>query len=173
MARQLEALGREVDLLILVDTMAPGRGTAPARFDERDYLVAFANDLVRASGGSPDPLIRRLKRVDVGSVEFDPAIFGPELLAEFGPARLRRHFEVFRANRRASAAYRPGPYGGRAVMIRAKESRDRSAAWRPLIRGGLTTHTLPGDHVALLQRPAVARLAEILASEARVGTVPR
>jgi thioesterase domain-containing protein len=95
------------------------------------------------------------------------------LLAEFGPDRLRRHFEVFRANRRASAGYRPDPYGGRAVLIRAEESRNWSSSWKGLVRGDLTTYTLPGDHFALLRQPNVSKLAEIIARESGIGETSR
>ena len=176
MARQLEGLGREVALLVLLDTMPPGVGPGPGRSAGRDDLVAFANDLVRVVGGDPGRLIKRLGRVDleaIGPDEFDPAVFGPELVAEFGPARLRRHFEVFRANRRASTAYRATPYRGRAVLIRAAESPNTSVAWKRLALGGLTTYTIPGDHVAPLQRPGVLEVAAIIARESGIGEAAR
>jgi hypothetical protein len=92
-----------------------------------------------------------------------------EIATQIGPDRLRRLHEVFRANRLAVDGYQPGSYPGRVVLVRAGLERDRfdddRARWCTLAVGGVTTHHLAGDHYTIMQRPAVERLAEILASE--------
>jgi amino acid adenylation domain-containing protein len=168
MARQLEARGYEVSLLALIDSSAPGPARAPGLLDAFGSMAAFADDLARTSSRDGDRSIERRRNGEPPAIEadgFDPSILPPELLAEVGPDRLRRHYEVFRANRRAVAAYEPAPYQGRAVLIQAETSWDSTPSWRGLIRGGVTTHTLPGDHYTILQKPTVTELAAILARE--------
>ncbi|MFL6199516.1 MAG: amino acid adenylation domain-containing protein [Thermoanaerobaculia bacterium] len=75
-------------------------------------------------------------------------------------------FDLFRANRRALQGYRPGPYGGRALLIRAEESVDPGdgfEAWRELAGAGSEIHILPGDHYSLLRPPRVAALGGLIA----------
>ena len=168
MARQLEAKGLEVALLALIDSTSPGPARGPSVLDEFESMATFAADLVRSSGRDAAPWIDRLRTGDLAAFEaggFDPSAFDPELLAEVGPDRLRRHYEVFRANRRALAAYDPAPYRGRAVRIVAEASEDSTQGWDVLVQGGLTTYTLPGDHYSILQKPSVGEVAAIVARE--------
>jgi thioesterase domain-containing protein len=74
-------------------------------------------------------------------------------------------FDLFRANRRALRAYRPGAYGGPALLIRAEESAepaDGFEAWLGLAGAGSEVHVLPGDHYSLLRHPGVSAVGELL-----------
>jgi thioesterase domain-containing protein len=67
----------------------------------------------------------------------------------------------------ALAGYKPGPYRGRAVLVRAKSrgtgfSNDLTLGWRSVALGGVTTYRLRGDHYSMMRRPHVEELAEIL-----------
>jgi thioesterase domain-containing protein len=60
-------------------------------------------------------------------------------------------------------------YDGDVVLFRALDVSKFGAAvvapdlgWRRLVRGKLSIHELPGDHLGILERPNVERLAEIL-----------
>ncbi len=43
--------------------------------------------------------------------------------------------------------------------------RDPGRGWKALVPAGITTYQLAADHYTIMQRPAVERLAGILATE--------
>jgi amino acid adenylation domain-containing protein len=138
MAQRLRREGRKVELLLLLDSLAPGRLGHP------------------------------------GDATIDPAEV-PAGLAEETARRLRR---VFAANLEAVRAYRPAPYPGRVLLVRAarRPEEDATLGWGPLAPG-LTVEVLDTDHYGLLEEPAVEALARLLArSEVvpprRVGPSP-
>jgi thioesterase domain-containing protein len=173
MARQLTAAGLAVPIVFLIDCSVPVPRNAPHPIDDHESLMAFAADLARTAGRESWASFERLRGLDPESIRngtFDQTTLGREIAVEFGPDRLRRLHDVFRANRLALDGYQPGSYTGRVVLIQAKSSPskldDRSTlGWNALVLGGITTHHLPGDHYTIMQRPAAERLAEILASE--------
>jgi thioesterase domain-containing protein len=79
---------------------------------------------------------------------------------------------VFTANMRAAREYRPRPYPGRVLLVRAADG-DRlagagpTAGWGELARGGVEVVEVPGDHWTLVEPPHVALLAREL--ERRLG----
>ncbi|MEP7358144.1 MAG: hypothetical protein ABI847_12945, partial [Anaerolineales bacterium] len=80
------------------------------------------------------------------------------------PAHLRRIMEL---HIRASAAYLPGPYNGRAVMFNIRSQSltrtpDPQRGWGRLVRGGLEVRQIAGSHHNILQPPHVQSLAQAL-----------
>jgi amino acid adenylation domain-containing protein len=143
MARRLDAAGEEVELLAMIDVAAP----APAgpETEDEDERASFALDLAGLAGFG----------------------LGPATLEELSAREdLRELFDLFAANRRAARAYRPGPYRGRVLLVRAAETAATSPAgleaWQGLAAGGAEVRVLPGDHYSLLRLPLVAALAELL-----------
>jgi amino acid adenylation domain-containing protein len=173
MAGQLAAAGQDVPLVILIDCSVPVPRPAGRPGDDFEGLAGFAADLARTAGPANGASLDRSRGVDPESIptgSFDPTVLGRELAGELGPDRLRRLHDVYRANRLALDGYRPRPYPGRVVLVQAESSRnhvdDRSThGWNALALGGITAHYLAGDHYTIMQRPAVERLAEILAGE--------
>jgi amino acid adenylation domain-containing protein len=76
----------------------------------------------------------------------------------------------------ASFGYRPQPYGGRVVLFQCMDFPegqywDFEAGWRPLARGGVETHRLPRNHLAMFKEPnlvsvVAGKLATYLAESA-------
>jgi thioesterase domain-containing protein len=158
MARQLTARGERVSSLILIDSPAPGGNVPPP--DESRLLAAFASDLIRVLGPSqasgPTP--------DAPESFEEVAALAPHL----APDHLRVHYRTFRANVLARANYRPGPYAGRALVIRAADANsaaDPTLGWSALVAGEVATHALPGDHYSVMREPAVRELAAMIDSE--------
>ncbi len=63
--------------------------------------------------------------------------------------------------------YRPKPYPGRAVLIRAESRpkgrfRDDTFGWSPLLAGEFEVHFIPGGHNDMFQEPGVETLAKTL-----------
>ncbi len=173
MAMQLSAAGREVPLVFLIDCSAPVPRRAPHAIDERESLVAFVADLARTAGQPPWTSLEQFRSLDLESIRdgsLEQSNLGREIAAEIGSERFRRLHDVYRANRLALDGYQPRTYSGRIILIRAESSRsdfegDPTRGWDDLALGGVTTYHIPGDHYTILQRPAVEKLAEILAGE--------
>jgi thioesterase domain-containing protein len=173
MAAQLAAAGHDVPLVVLIDCSVPVLRNILRPFDERETLAAFAADLARTAGRESWASPRRLRGIDPESIRngaFEQTPLGRKIAGEIGPDRLRRLFEVFRANRLALDGYHPRSYPGRVLLVQAESSRNHRddrprRGWNTLALGGVTTYRLPGDHYTIMQRPAVERLAEILTSE--------
>ncbi|HYG58012.1 MAG TPA: hypothetical protein VD902_08125, partial [Symbiobacteriaceae bacterium] len=72
-------------------------------------------------------------------------------------------WRVFRANAQACAHYRPGPYEGDVLLVRAGESPLAAPEqWRLLVRGVLDLRTGAGGHHTMLSGPNLAPVVRIL-----------
>ena len=97
-------------------------------------------------------------------------MLGREVTREIGTERLRRLFGVFRANRRPWTPTGRGPtragwcWSGRNPGSNGVKRQPGTGLGIPGT-GGLTTHSVAGDHYSIMQRPAVERLAAILSDE--------
>jgi amino acid adenylation domain-containing protein len=173
MARQLSQFGLELPLLVLIDAPAPAQPQTETLIDDRESLVAFAADLARTAGQEHWFSIEQLHSFDPASIRkdgFERAIEHSEIAREIGATRLRRLYEVFRANQLALQTYEPRSYAGRAVAIRAGTGtgavQGRSASgWNTLALGGVAHLQLEADHYTIMQAPAVATLATMIANE--------
>ena len=167
MAQRLLAEGREVRLLILLDTEAPGAAeTAP--LSDVDLLVAFAADL-GFGRETLAPLVDQIRRTS-RAADGIPGILDAARRAGVVPPDLElsdlgRLFEVFRANVQATSEYRPLPYPGHLALVAAEEhlDDDPTLGWESLVKGGVEASKTPGDHYHLLHEPQVAVFAERLA----------
>ncbi len=149
MANQLVAAGHEAPLVILIDSSVPVPRNAAHIIGNLEAQAGFAADLARIEGG---------------------ATWAARITGEIGEKRLRRLEDVYRANRLALDGYQPRAYSGRVILVQAEASLNNldsssTDGWRALASGGISTHLLPGDHYTIMQRPAVLRLARILAAE--------
>jgi thioesterase domain-containing protein len=155
MARQLQADGEEVGLLVLVDSEPPGieaPGVSPTL-----YLAGRLADywregrLLDAVQWKLSVLVERLviRRVGRrGNVD-------------------RRIAQLRAVHAQAHRAYRPGLVRGDAVFIRSAESarlrnRDWHLEWSRLVRGRVDVAVVPGTHAGLSQDPAAAAMARTI-----------
>lgn len=176
LARQLHRRGAEVATLVLLDC-APRLAGPPfpdlATLDGMDDAAFLASEF--ADHLDLDPA--RLRKLS-----------SPEQLRQVAarleaaglPAEhmdldtMARYVEIARAHTRAAITYEPGPYPGRAVLLRcidAEEAADAdpSSGWAELI-ADLEVYTVPGTHVTMLDEPnvneVVAQLAAVLPERA-------
>jgi thioesterase domain-containing protein len=145
--------------MIMLDSPAPG-AIAASIVDEAD-LLAFVTRLL----GRPVP-VDELRRLSPDLQERRIV----DLIAEFLPERLDRdasriYVDTLRANARAMSRYRPGPSEATPAMLVAAEVRDQgqplqpARGWQPLLRGALSTQTVPGGHLSMLAEPHVTATA--------------
>ncbi|HLX11147.1 MAG TPA: hypothetical protein VKY89_25085, partial [Thermoanaerobaculia bacterium] len=78
--------------------------------------------------------------------------------AELPLSTVSRLFAVYQANLSALASYRPKPYPGRAVLLRATPELS-AAEWEALVLGGVEVRALAGAHFTLLRAPCVREVA--------------
>jgi amino acid adenylation domain-containing protein len=142
-ARQLAASGRDVELLGLVDTYAPG---------------VFRRPVDRSSAA---PRKRQLEHQSV----FIRALHG--LCRRLGLAPPGGFPNVAAAHWWAHAAYIPDAYNGPVDLfvteVSQREASDPHLGWARLARGQFSSHLLPGDHAQIVKAPNVALLSAQLA----------
>ncbi|AGC46256.1 non-ribosomal peptide synthetase [Myxococcus stipitatus DSM 14675] len=169
MARQLEATGEHVELLVLLETWSP---ELYQRAQEPGALMAwFATDLLGGTAAARlDPA--RLESLDEGGrlrylVEHAKALGalpGVEL------PELEQRFRVFERNARALARYRPEPYAGRVLFLQAEQliaNREEpmpapAESWGERLSQA-RMQRVPGNHYTMLQAPYVREVADRMA----------
>ncbi|RIV41496.1 non-ribosomal peptide synthetase [Micromonospora radicis] len=163
MARQLAADGAAPDLVVMIDSNAPGPLPLPG---ERQVMETFVADLAGLSGTAALPLGAEV--VDAA----DPiaaltaflvrhGLIPPDVHADF----VAHRYAVFRANMRAIYGYRPAPYPGRTVLVQAEQEASR-AAWRRWAPA-MEVVTLPGDHYSMWTPANLPALAALIDAEVR------
>jgi len=165
-ARRLEAAGREVPLVVLLDTY-PSRATWPFGC----HVEILVRQAFRALGTLRrlplrevvDDAARRLRSLLLYLTSSGFKVITPSpLVAEGSDPRSRR---VHRATYNAGEAYRPLPYGGRVVFIQPEfvpnlEPREPRRVWGQFL-SDLTIRRVPGSHLAMLDECAASAAAEI------------
>jgi len=159
MARQLQARGREVPLLGLIDTQLDVFHKPAGAFRRADYWACYLRNLPvwfghfwRDRGWRPEKLRRRLNFFRGGRYRH---WYGR--LDAAHQAYVDWSFGLLRA-------YRPQPYSGRLALFRVRAlpltALNRpDLGWGPYAADGLQIHLVPGDHMTILKEPHVAELA--------------
>jgi thioesterase domain-containing protein/acyl carrier protein len=164
MARQLRAAGEEVAGLLLIDSAVP---PAEEDLDENALLLGFAQSMglrVDRVDVSPDKLLE-MNSDDKLALILDTAQQQYLLPREIELTDLQRHFNVYCANLRAFARYRPQAQRVRITLFRADEhvrqnGHDETLGWDALTDEKVEVCVIPGNHYTLLGGPHVQVLAE-------------
>jgi phthiocerol/phenolphthiocerol synthesis type-I polyketide synthase D len=185
-AQQLLAAGAEVDLLMLIDTIVPLAGPDLSHTEViLGRLSRFAEHVRGSYGVDLDLPMRTIAEADEDE-QID--IVMERLwtrLPVLGEAALVHQYTSY-VDARVGERYRPGPYHGRAVLLRADDPHPLTTALDPrYLRDDLTlgwdaflseleVFRVPGDHLSMIDPPHVdvvaRRLTEQLAVRAaRVG----
>jgi amino acid adenylation domain-containing protein len=163
MARRLEARGRQVGLVALLDAIHPAE--LDADFAEQPAAAVLLAYLT----GTPVK-VTTAELADLSEDEVRARILAAAPTAgvsgELVEATLYRYLDVLAANRRAYASYRPGVYGGPVLFLRAAQVeaglRPADEPWRALAPAGLEVQDIPGSHLGMHRPPHVAELARAL-----------
>jgi thioesterase domain-containing protein len=169
MALQLEALGEQVGLLALIDSLAPDGQVHPvppplSRVADFARMVGLplqslpAVDEEQLSGLEGAELMERVME-GLGNL---PGVGGA-----LDPSQAGRLFAVHERLTAAHGGYVPGGlYTGTAELLLAAvppdSPRAADAGWSAWVSGGVRVSQMPGDHTTLMQPPNVATLAEKL-----------
>lgn len=173
-ARQLAGQGREIGLLVLLESAVPNMSKAPPAWTGQavrlmaEHFRVWWSELIRES---PEQIVERVRRKtkSVGR-RFTRAMsgrFGRER-AELGevldmstyPADYVRYAK---AHWRALMSYSPKQYPGRITLFRARKQplsvMDPTLGWGRYAAGGVAVNVMPGTHEKMLEEPNVHVLA--------------
>jgi thioesterase domain-containing protein/acyl carrier protein len=166
MARRLAGRGREVALLLLMDTWCPSlAGTLHYRLLERPRTILNARkDVARAGIADVGRVLREHVRDRPPAGPLRSLRYGVNValtlkrVADPWLAAVRQVGRPAPGTERAADAqagyvdlamrHRPRPYGGRVTLLVSADNDRQGLAdgWRRLAGGGLAVHRVPGDH---------------------------
>ena len=195
MGRQLARKGMEVPLVIMVEARHPGyptprTGLAWARpvFRLVDRLDFEAQRLREVKPGSRLQHLRERSRRTLAILQQKLRFLGTSL-ARLGIVKASASASASgsdealeNVHREALVHYRPKPYSGPVMILRARQQPrgiepDRHLGWARLLQGNVTVSDVPGYPVGLLSEPRVRFVATLLrkglASHVELGRLGR
>ncbi len=174
MAQQLAGAGEQVALLALFDPPNPEFSRNRTGRSKGRRLLDTLHWRVRFQLGS----LRQLAIREVPPYVAERSMVLARHLADSLRARVQ---PAHRGNDNLFGLHHPSgirvrirnylysPYFGRLTVFRAADQfrsvADPANGWSGIARGGLTVHSVPGDHLSMFQAPNVQILGEKLASE--------
>jgi amino acid adenylation domain-containing protein len=168
MARQLQARGAEVALVVLLDSVAPGGGGRGVG-DDAALVAGFAASLgvpADCLAAAPEQLL------SAGTEEQLEWVLGQARAAQLlspdvSLAQLRRSFDLYLSGVKAAENYRPPASPIPVLLLRAAhagegEETGSASDWSRFSTGKLDVREVPGDHLTMMREPHVSALAGIL-----------
>jgi thioesterase domain-containing protein len=184
MAKQLQALGHSIPLVLILDMRAPieesRQGGVPV--SESGALLSLAKKLEIYTGRQFQVSAANLnglsqdEQLDYFVTEMKARNMVPE---EVDASWLRQFLEVYENNVSSVKAYAPGRYSGAVALFRGKEVlpeveqeypeiyRDPALGWGSLVSGDLSIYQVPGNHLSMIAAPNVQVLARSMGEALR------
>ncbi|WP_147444808.1 non-ribosomal peptide synthetase [Corallococcus sp. CA053C] len=164
LARQLQAVGEQVELLALMDSTVPTPEPRPAP-DTLSLLGLFARTLGLPWQGLPLDLeqLRRLEGRELLATVLEAARSAPASNVALDLDTAERLYTLYQRLYEAQRGYVPhGGYAGPALLLRAAASTGQQPDWSTWLTGPLTVYEVPGDHYSMLVEPHASAVAERL-----------
>jgi thioesterase domain-containing protein len=161
-ARQMEAQGVKVQLVLLLDSRC--LGFKLRKRSMREIVSLFRRHLSTLSGPERAAFLRELV---INKITFSLSA----IKRSIGIKPNDHTSPMMVATEQAAGRYRPGSYGGRVVLFQVEDweftkgsrfAPDPTFGWGEFVRGGLEIIRIPGNHLSLMNEPAVSRVAERL-----------
>jgi amino acid adenylation domain-containing protein len=178
MAQRLRVAGHEVEFLAIIDSPAPRENKADTNAAASRSLASIARIYEiytgRQLGVSEDVLneLNRAEQLDFVLAEMKNKDLAPP---DVDVSYLREFLQVAESNLRAKWNYVPADYSGRIILFRSQElipgfeeDQDHESypepawGWGQLSAEPVVVHSIPGNHVTMLNRPNVLVLARVL-----------
>ena len=178
MSRQLQVLGDEVALLVLMDSALPLAQTR-RRFSKKKrrpvaengvaQFGSFALDL-GVSWNRTSPSLEDLLQLTIEgklALLLEHAIASDKVSQDMKLSDFQRLWEVYRANAMAQFDYVPQTVSCKITLLKAGEhstSRQSESrlGWDKLSPAGADVYLMPGNHYTMMNEPHVQQLAERL-----------
>jgi len=176
MARQLQAAGRHVGLVAIIDTPLRAGDTRGFARRVRDVLANLPPwiEYDMLESGWTNIAIRAIGKAESAWRALSP-VGGrggakQELnhRAYFGVLNIPERFrDIVAARYRSACRYRPQSYAGTVTLYRARAQalmgrRDRDQGWAAFAEGGVEVFDVPGHHDSCVAEPHVRCLADLL-----------
>ncbi|MBX7168198.1 MAG: amino acid adenylation domain-containing protein [Pirellulales bacterium] len=165
MAQQLRALGENVEMLVVFDTvmMPPEHPTT-----ENDILQT----LVEMLHGEEQLTVEQLRALshDEQLDYFRSRAERARLVtSDWNEQRFSLAFQVFQANLQALFRYRPRPYDGAVTVVRATQKispafNSPSLGWSHWVRGALRLYDVDCEHLQMFRDPCARQIGQFVAS---------
>jgi thioesterase domain-containing protein len=171
-AQQLRRRGEAVELLVLIDTHIPD---PDGKVDQAEILAALSADLVSSSG---QPLaitaetLRQIPEPERLGLLFAAAREAGALPEGLGEEQARMLLRAGEADVDALRAYRPEPYDGPVLLVRAGRRGTDDLGWGALASSGIEIAPFDAEHSGLLVEPVLGDLARLLRSRLAGGPAP-
>ncbi|RPF38348.1 beta-ketoacyl synthase N-terminal-like domain-containing protein [Streptomyces sp. TLI_185] len=175
-ARQLTAAGREVELVVLIDSVRPLPRPGQTPEDPiRAHFTGFAGHVADTYGVRLELPYDELVAMDDDGERIDTVLRALREAAEL-PAAVLEHQRSSYLDLRIGEAHRPGRYDGRVVLYRAGEraphtvrdaayERDDEALGWDEVCPRLSVVRVGGHHLSLLDPPHIDEIAARLRRE--------
>jgi amino acid adenylation domain-containing protein len=173
MARQLTAMGENIELLILLDSYngkvaSPLQGRLLAPVHAVQNLWFHARNFISIKAQDRGKFLK--EKIDVELARFRIKLQASyQALKRFGsaePLPSHPHLRILEANHRALLAYEPAAYGGRVVLVRPKgfflAFTDPQYGWKDAVDRGIEICELPVYPKGMLVEPFCRALAGTL-----------
>jgi amino acid adenylation domain-containing protein len=161
MARQLQASGADVALVVLLDSGPPGTVNTN---DSVSLLAGFAGNLGIPINLVSEELLQSGTETQLHWL-LDQAHRSQALPPDLGLDDLRRQFDLYLVDIEAVRNYNPQAGSFPLLLLRAAdedESPETIERWTRLSSNKLEVHNVPGDHVTMMRVPHMATVAEVL-----------
>lgn len=164
MARELQARGKKVALLALLDTYGPGY---PKLLPLKNRMAIHLRHLLNGDTSARFEYLR--KRIRINADRLGKALrslaYKLSLTMTGRPPQTMRK-DVHAAHQQAVRDYAPDPYDGDVILFRASAQgetwrEDRELGWSGLA-SSLEVRDVPGNHTSLIAEPNVRVLARRL-----------
>ncbi|MEM1170262.1 MAG: amino acid adenylation domain-containing protein [Cyanobacteria bacterium P01_H01_bin.35] len=163
-ARQLEALGAEVEMLALIDSFNPTT-LNKTKQDEAMLVISFAQDLSGYFDKELPASAEEMRQLELEEKLNYILKQGKKLQIlppEIGLEQMQQLFAVFQANVQAMHAYVPQPYSGQITLFYADGKSEELAqkqiqGWSSLTVAGINIHKIPGDHFSIIRSEVLAK----------------
>ena len=160
MARQLQASGADVALVVLLDSGPPG---VVDTNDSVSLLAGFAGNLGIPINLVSEELLRSGTETQLHWL-LDQAHRSQALPPDLSLDDLRRQFDLYLADIEAVRNYHPPAGSFPLLLLRAADDEfpEMIERWSRLSSNKLEVHNVPGDHVTMIGAQHIATLAEVL-----------
>jgi len=166
MARMLTEAGEEVALVAIIDLEHPEVAPEyPADRSDAEWLADIADALARFTGQT---LAITLEDLQAAPENQQHNLFLQSIIdAGIAPPNtdlslVRALLQVYRSSTNALRNFHPGRYEGNLAVFRAADgeaSPHDDLGWSRCGAKRISAHTIPGDHISMIAKPNVDRLA--------------
>ena len=164
MARQLQAQGRSVALLAILDTQPDPQDTTVEMGQAivLEQLLEIVEALVHSKKEEellPYEELYRLQPDEQLAYFLEKLVEAKVVPEDMDIAQLRRYRQIYEMHDICFKRYRPQPYLGRIILFRSEDGEIDPSLWIPVSSEPIEVHTVSGNHNTIVVEPYVQSLA--------------